>query len=49
MPRQRATWLKPSAWDLHQGKATDKAAGCALFGTKLTAAPGWRSAWGRKA
>jgi hypothetical protein len=34
---------------LYQGKATDKAAGCPLFGTRLVAGPGWCSAWVKKA
>jgi hypothetical protein len=33
---------------LYQGKATDKAGGCPLFGTKLVAGPGWCSAWAKK-
>ncbi len=33
---------------LYQGKATDKAAGCPLFGTRLVAGPGWCSAWAKK-
>jgi hypothetical protein len=34
---------------LYQGKATDKAAACALFAGKLVAGPGWCSAWVKKA
>lgn len=34
---------------LFQGKASDKAAGCPLFGAKLVAGPGWCSAWAKKA
>ena len=34
---------------LYQGKATDKAAGCPLFGQKLVAGTGWCSAWAKKA
>jgi High potential iron-sulfur protein len=34
---------------LYQGKATDKAAGCPLFGAKQVAGPGWCSAWAKKA
>jgi formylmethanofuran:tetrahydromethanopterin formyltransferase len=34
---------------LYQGKATDKAAACALFPGKLVAGPGWCSAWVKKA
>jgi hypothetical protein len=34
---------------LYQGKATDKAAGCPLFGAKQVAGPGWCSAWTKKA
>jgi High potential iron-sulfur protein len=34
---------------LYQGKATDNAAGCPLFGTRLVAGPGWCSAWAKKA
>jgi hypothetical protein len=33
---------------LYQGKPTDKAAGCPLFGAKLVAGPGWCSAWAKK-
>jgi hypothetical protein len=33
---------------LYQGKATDKAAGCPLFGAKQVAGPGWCSAWAKK-
>jgi hypothetical protein len=34
---------------LYQGKATDKAGGCPLFGAKQVAGPGWCSAWAKKA
>ena len=34
---------------LYQGKATDAAGGCPLFGAKLVAGPGWCSAWAKKA
>ena len=34
---------------LYQGKATDKQAGCPLFGTKQVAGQGWCSAWAKKA
>ena len=34
---------------LYQGKATDKQAGCPLFGAKQVAGPGWCSAWAKKA
>jgi len=34
---------------LYQGKATDAAAGCPLFGTKQVAGNGWCSAWAKKA
>lgn len=34
---------------LFQGKATDKAGGCPLFGAKQVAGPGWCSAWAKKA
>ncbi len=34
---------------LFQGKATDKAGGCPLFGARQVAAPGWCSAWAKKA
>jgi High potential iron-sulfur protein len=33
---------------LYQGKATDAAAGCPLFGTKQVAGTGWCSAWAKK-
>ena len=33
---------------LFQGKATDAAAGCPLFGTKQVAGAGWCSAWAKK-
>ena len=33
---------------LYQGKATDAAAGCPLFGTKQVAGKGWCSAWAKK-
>jgi hypothetical protein len=33
---------------LYQGKATDKQAGCPLFGAKQVAGPGWCSAWAKK-
>ncbi len=33
---------------LYKGKATDKAAGCPIFGAKLVAGPGWCSAWAKK-
>lgn len=33
---------------LYQGKATDKAGGCPLFGTKQVAGPGWCTAWAKK-
>ncbi|MCY7307841.1 MAG: high-potential iron-sulfur protein [Rhodoferax sp.] len=33
---------------LYQGKATDAAGGCPLFGTKQVAAKGWCSAWAKK-
>jgi High potential iron-sulfur protein len=33
---------------LYQGKPTDKAGGCPLFGTKQVAGPGWCSAWAKK-
>ena len=34
---------------LYQGKATDAAAGCPLFGAKHVAGKGWCSAWAKKA
>ena len=34
---------------LYQGKATDAAGGCPLFGTKQVAGTGWCSAWAKKA
>ncbi len=34
---------------LFQGKATDKAGGCPLFGAKQVAGSGWCSAWAKKA
>ena len=34
---------------LYQGKATDKAAACALFAGKQVAGKGWCSAWVKKA
>jgi High potential iron-sulfur protein len=34
---------------LYQGKATDAAGGCPLFGTKQVAGNGWCSAWAKKA
>jgi hypothetical protein len=34
---------------LFQGKATDAAGACPLFGTKQVAAGGWCSAWAKKA
>lgn len=34
---------------LYQGKATDPAGGCPLFGTKKVAGKGWCSAWAKKA
>jgi hypothetical protein len=33
---------------LFQGKATDAAGGCPLFGAKQVAGPGWCSAWAKK-
>lgn len=33
---------------LYQGKATDAAGGCPLFGTKQVAGKGWCSAWAKK-
>jgi len=33
---------------LYQGKATDAAGGCPLFGTKQVAGAGWCSAWAKK-
>lgn len=33
---------------LFQGKPTDTAGGCPLFGTKQVAATGWCSAWAKK-
>lgn len=33
---------------LFQGKATDAAGGCPLFGTKQVTAGGWCSAWAKK-
>jgi hypothetical protein len=33
---------------LYQGKATDPAGGCPLFGTKHVAGKGWCSAWAKK-
>ena len=33
---------------LYQGKATDAAAGCPLFGTKQVAGKGWCTAWAKK-
>ena len=32
----------------YQGAATDEWAGCAMFGRKHIAGPGWCSAWARK-
>ena len=34
---------------LYQGKPTDAAGGCPLFGTKQVAGNGWCSAWAKKA
>ena len=34
---------------LYQGKPTDKAAGCPLFGAKQVAGAGWCSAWAKRA
>lgn len=34
---------------LYQGKPTDKAAGCPLFGAKQVVGAGWCSAWAKKA
>ena len=34
---------------LYQGKASDKAGGCPLFGAKQVAATAWCSAWVKKA
>ena len=34
---------------LFQGKATDAAGGCPLFGAKKVAGKGWCSAWAKKA
>lgn len=34
---------------LYQGKASDKAGGCPLFGAKQVAGAGWCSAWAKKA
>jgi len=34
---------------LYQGKPTDAAGGCPLFGTKQVAGKGWCSAWAKKA
>jgi len=34
---------------LYQGKPTDAAGGCPLFGTKKVAGKGWCSAWAKKA
>ena len=34
---------------LYQGKPTDKAGGCPLFGAKHVAGAGWCSAWAKKA
>jgi len=34
---------------LFQGKATDAAGGCPLFGAKQVAGKGWCSAWAKKA
>ena len=33
---------------LYQGKPSDAAGGCPLFGTKQVAGPGWCSAWAKK-
>ncbi len=33
---------------LYQGKATDAAGGCPLFGAKKVAGKGWCSAWAKK-
>jgi hypothetical protein len=33
---------------LYQGKATDAAGGCPLFGAKQVAGAGWCSAWAKK-
>lgn len=33
---------------LYQGKATDAAGGCSLFGAKRVAGPGWCIAWAKK-
>jgi len=33
---------------LYQGKPSDAAAGCPLFGTRHVAGPGWCSAWAKK-
>lgn len=34
---------------LYTGKATDKAGGCPLFGTRQVTAAGWCNAWAKKA
>lgn len=39
---------KCSGCALYQGKPTDAAGGCPLFGTKQVAGPGWCSAWAKK-
>ena len=40
---------KCSNCGLYQGKASDAAGGCPLFGTKQVAGAGWCSAWVKKA
>ena len=40
---------KCNTFALYQGKATDAAGGCPLFGTKQVAGTGWCSAWAKKA
>ena len=43
-----AAGQKCSNCQLYQGKATDAAGGCPLFGAKQVAGPGWCSAYAKK-
>lgn len=44
-----AAGQKCSNCSLYQGKTTDIAGGCPLFGAKQVAGKGWCSAWAKKA
>ncbi|WP_293661938.1 high-potential iron-sulfur protein [Rhodoferax sp. OV413] len=47
-PKHAATQLCNNC-ALYQGKVSDAAAGCPLFGAKQVAGKGWCSAWAKKA